>query len=1289
LAHRLPKKDGYTRGDFKKIKSLTNELPDPEGYPDGSFKEVEKLNKKLPEDGYVDGDFIDFKELNKELPDDGHIGGDFIDIKGLTEELPEDGYMEGDQIQIKSLPKNLPKDSLIDDNDLIEINKLSKRLTEDGKINEGKFHSIENLDEKLSSDGKIEGEFKSIEELNENIPEDGLIDGDFHRIAYLPDELPKDGYTAEGEGKEIKKLTKELPSSSYIDGEFKEPKPIKKLPKDSLIGGNNLVEIKKLTKNLPEDGKIDKSDLIELEELTKKLPEDGLTEGDFIEINKLSKKLPNDGHIGEENIVEINSLTKNLPRDGHIGEESIVNIEDLNRIIPEGGSIPGEIEDIYALDASLPFDGHTTGDFKDIDKLTKNLPEPDGYMQGDLIDITELDKALSSDGLIHGESEGSFSEDKETSDLYQYYSSNKEKFSVDDGIIPGSTLPKNDDWEHTTPESKFYQYTGKNGGIHVDPRTREVKYDGTFQIPEGTIAKDTFSSSDLDGKTSLKNRHPLKLDNKEFNEIGGLIPDSTIPTGDTWEHRDSDKLDNRSFDELNGVIPDSTIPRGDKGIHVDPETLYWEYSGKFGGISFDPFTRQVDNTEDKFQIPDGELAEDTFSPSDIEGPKNLENRHPLKLDNKKFNEIGGLIPKSTRPKGEAKYELYEWLHSLSKVDSGAEDLYNALLKRVTHDLDGYYNYLSHYADHKDLSSGWGQKLATLLSSLSGAKIDINTYRNFDYELTGYVMDHYGSSTAKVVPGSVPNGIDAAILTNGYLRCMAEKIKSEHSDLVSKGGFWKTALGIAGLKELSLDKILIELIKLRDKEEEKTGTVKHKLPGDGEIIASLAFDGDVWNAASALGKTFVNRFRSNMVGQEFGDTTNPINKPGLSETGDKLETTGWYDPRGIGSGKSALSGWGLIKSSIEDSVKSKKEKSNYKFSDNYLQGSGIKLTLYDLAERNLDTSEGEISSVEELMRVVDQSPLITSPSKFVTTSSTNRVAMSLDTNSYWEIVIEPYLGRDNGFCSYLPSIEEINILNFRNHGVKTKYSRWIPVSNFDFTHVRTSTKSINLFGGEFSIPGGIEYTNELRISIIDDMFKSWRRYFEKCAEVGVYNSRVHNAEFYGYEGSFIGTPKVKSSKQWERYPISEEDAEKITVVDKSSFVLAPYKNITFRIRLYIMTPQLSTINKYDLLTTLKEVSVERTGDVDPSSQDLELTFSVVGETDPISLMYPNFNNTSNSELDGSDWDQEAAEAAAKKFDKDEKLSPLPPIEKKTQQSKTKVRGYGRRRNRKTTKKKRGK
>ena len=44
----------------------------------------------------------------------------------------------------------------------------------------------------------------------------------------------------------------------------------------------------------------------------------------------------------------------------------------------------------------------------------------------------------------------------------------------------------------------------------------------------------------------------------------------------------------------------------------------------------------------------------------------------------------------------------------------------------------------------------------------------------------------------------------------------------------------------------------------------------------------------------------------------------------------------------------------------------------------------------------------------------------------------------------------------------------------------------------------------------------------------------------------------------------------------------------------------------------MTPQFSTVSKYDLLLVLKDFVEERSGDIDGDPGDLSVNFSIVGE-----------------------------------------------------------------------------
>ena len=1274
LSGKLPKKDGYTRGDFKKIKELTEELPYPDGYPDGDFKEVGKLTKKLPADGYVDGKFVDLgEELSEDLPEGGLIEGDFKKLpEELTKELPEGGTIDKeDLVKIKSLPEELSPDGKIDEEDLVEIKRLPKNIAADGKI-KGESHEIERLTKKLPKDGEADGDFVEIDRLKKTLPEGGKIEGKPKTINELPDEFEDEGLI-QGEFRKLEDLSKEIPLGGLIEGDFKKPIPSNKLPKDGKLDEEDLIKIKKLSKDLPKDGHIGKEGVVEFQ----KLPED------------LSK----DGHIGEEGIVQLKTLPEDLPNDGHIGKEGIVEFQSLPKELTEDGISGGDRKDIQELDSFLSDDGYIKGDFKELN-LSDVLPDPDGYTQGDLPDISELDKELSDGGLIHGGNEGPFTEEAETEDLFQRYSSNDEMFSIVDGTIPGSDLPLGDDWEHATPEDKFRQYTGKLGGIYVDPVTREVKYEGSFQIFDGTIAKDTFSTSDPEGEEGLRRRRDIELDNSEFDEIGGLIPKSVIPRADDWQHRDGDQLDNKKFDEIDGLIPGSTIPEGDDWEHTDPidkmnfynksivreksvdlETKEREYKGEFSieeGI-----------------VPDSELPRgDIWEHEDFEKQFKLYEDSAVRIESVdangntkykgefKFKE--GVVPENTRPEGaestNADPKLYEWLRSLEKIDAGAGDLYHALLERAGHNLTGYYDYLVNYAEHKDLSSGWGQKIAALLSELKG-DLSIDKYRNFDEQLSEGVMAYYEKEgRVKLMPSSFPESrgdwtLGSYLSASGYLRYLADLVRTGqvwgkktsgygtdseyggHPEDNSRNNTWWSKLqGKLGLQEEMLDKVLMELVNLRDKGERETKSNRDRLPGGTGIFQQAIMDTDVIKTITNVGRSIFDKIRSNAKGSSHGDTTQPFNRPVVPEDhnydleqddfGKTTTTVGWYDPfheNETGKGKT-LNPFKAVKDVLSNS----KTDINYRFDENYLKGAGIRTTLFDLAEHNLGSEP--IESVEGLMQVIRQSPLISEPSKFILAPSDNsghhrKRTTTLDTNNYWEIVIEPYLGLDNGFCSYLPCVDEINVINRYTHGVKTFYTRWIPVVSFDLSRSRTSSKSIGLFGGEFTIPGGVEYSNELRITILDDVYKSWRRYFEKCADVGVYNSEVHSMDYYGYSDE-----GVLSLDNWSiGRDLSGNLADRVTVVDKTSFALAPYKNIAFRIRIYIMTPQFSTINKYDLLATLKEVSIERSGDIDPGSQDLELSFSIVGETNEDFLnkktsVHINSDKSLSKYKDKSDYDE---------------------------------------------------
>jgi len=285
-----------------------------------------------------------------------------------------------------------------------------------------------------------------------------------------------------------------------------------------------------------------------------------------------------------------------------------------------------------------------------------------------------------------------------------------------------------------------------------------------------------------------------------------------------------------------------------------------------------------------------------------------------------------------------------------------------------------------------------------------------------------------------------------------------------------------------------------------------------------------------------------------------------------------------------------------------------------FARNYMYSEGIQTTLMDLC--NISSSDIP-SSFEELQKILRESPYITTPGKFGNTSYSENRAQTLAVTNYWEILLEPFVNNEmNGGFSYLPAIQEINLINQKKHGVNTGYNAWIPFTGFDMTLSKLNTKSVGLYDGEIVYPISSELTNELRITIADDIYKSWNWYFKTVSDVSVYSSVPHNK--YYYTGQSL------------KYPIAP------TYVDKTCPCVALYKNITFRIRIFIMTPQYSTIKSFDLLCVLKDWTENYVGDVDTGgSGDINLSFSVVGENPdkyvpPVNLIEVTSRGLGNSE-----------------------------------------------------------
>ena len=416
------------------------------------------------------------------------------------------------------------------------------------------------------------------------------------------------------------------------------------------------------------------------------------------------------------------------------------------------------------------------------------------------------------------------------------------------------------------------------------------------------------------------------------------------------------------------------------------------------------------------------------------------------------------------------------------------------------------------------------------------------------------------------------------------------------------------------RRYQLEEALWTLVVTRRLQENLVGSYRSKLPG---VLTKAGdrIDEEFYSGGEGL-EGLQNDVLNLAVGLVTNDKPLPINRPlGITETltGATIRkpTTGFRKANSrvekkINEGNSG----GAVRSFLDklhlDKVNQWIENvsgsiqlyGNYPFAANYLMGTGIATTLSDLCDGK---QISELNSLEDLIDTLKRSEYITTPSKFGTIERGSYGTQTLDNNSYWEVIMEPLCTADlNGGWSFLPAIQEINLLNYIEHGVKTAYNKWIPINGFELQKSKLTTKSVGLYDGEIIMPISAEFTNELRLSIVDDQYKSWRRYFQTCVDVSVYNSLAHNSKYY--------TEDIKTKPS-------------PTFIDKSNICIALYKNIAFSIKIYILTPQFSTIKKYNLLCVLKDFAEEYSGDVDGGGIDLSVSFSIVGE---MSQDFKNYN-----------------------------------------------------------------
>lgn len=709
--------------------------------------------------------------------------------------------------------------------------------------------------------------------------------------------------------------------------------------------------------------------------------------------------------------------------------------------------------------------------------------------------------------------------------------------------------------------------------------------------------KGSDKEPELMGPDTLDNLHPNSLDslgtykeplNAELQDPSLMGPETLVNLSDSRNPVLGELVEKIQVSDKNKLYtPDETLT----GITDDQTKL--DQSGE-QHKRFDP------NTEDLYDTvvgregtdPKVSLSEDKEKLGGEHKPLNNLEDEQVKLEDRRENP-------------ELSEELVERPESTS--DDEIKHLEETLSSRE--DLHLYYTNILKFAQNKKLDRGWASKVTALMSAyLSGDDISPARAKEFEKALLSTVIDdmkavnrdaflgegksdpaykpelgdsEVSTKIASNAPASIPSYklpqqslFGGALNPSSYLRFIAEKTVG-----LSKS---------KGLRATLMDEALGLLVLARDKMERATRSNRDRLPGNDASIIGDTITGGLGNAISKS----IGRVSNYLFGFGDADLSLPHNRPsssGENPTSRRGETS--FEPLNQKGNVTSEPGKKNFLNSLS-SMAGFSSGGTYNFTTAYgisglgLTDRGLYTTLSDLS--GVDARTG-IKTVEDLYAALRDSPYINSALNVTSSDYSPVRVQTLDSNATWEVVFKPFAGAENGEVSYLPPIREINVWNKIYHGVITDYSRWVPVNSFELGKTKLTTKSLALFDGEISYPVSMEFTNELRLTFVDDQYKSWRRYFEKCMEVSIYNSMPHKMEEY-----------------------ENDDYNIITTVDKNYNCVAPYKNITFRCILYSMTPQYSTISKYDLLVVMKDFIEERTGEVDGGSGDLTVAFSVVGE-----------------------------------------------------------------------------
>lgn len=503
------------------------------------------------------------------------------------------------------------------------------------------------------------------------------------------------------------------------------------------------------------------------------------------------------------------------------------------------------------------------------------------------------------------------------------------------------------------------------------------------------------------------------------------------------------------------------------------------------------------------------------------------------------------------------------------------------------------------------------------------------------------LEKYGSLSTKDVNKSSRSSDEKGVWTPGY-QLPDVKWRANHDtyNTVVNGEFlnvsnyirWAVENTVGKIpstgatKQKLLDETLALMILAREQLEKVSKSNKERLPGnDYGLLSDLASGNLTVKSAVKSVVSSVGKALSKSV-----DRSGPWNRP----KGERTSKSEWVAPGQIVNDVDTTSSSGMIignaggnfiqkaGSSLMGNTTNSSDNNHIRQmihmtdpslivpGNNGLVGEGIGMgqTINDLFPNS-----DKLTSLEDLKDAVSKSRYITTPEKFTSTRNTSNY-MTLDSNHVWEIIFRPYVGWLNGNCTWLPSFFEMDKINKRAFNFTTNYSSgWLPITGFEFQEKKLVSKELPLYEGSISYPIGLEFINELRISFADDSLKTLRRYFDMCAKVSAYMSNIHSGSELGYADNGVVLSKNSS-------------VNNPTVYLEGKIHPGLYKNLSFLITIYILTPQLGTIKKSNLLAVMKDYTIENQGEIDSAPTELNLTFSIVGENPVGSSVKVRENNT---------------------------------------------------------------